>query len=73
MSKLITYVHAYSGEQLIVLGELQATSTVHYNEQTVSLPLIVLQGSGPNLFGRNHLEKKIRLNWPQLWALNSAN
>ena len=47
-------LHTYSGEQLSVFGELQVT--VYYNEQKVSLPLIVLQGSGPNLFGRNWLE-----------------
>ena len=63
-------LHTYSGEQLIVLGELQVT--VHYNEQTVSLPLIVLKDSGPNLFGRNWLEQ-IRLNWPQLCTVKSSS
>ena len=37
--------------------------TVHYSEQVVTLPLFVLQGSGPSLFGRNWVEQ-IRLNWP---------
>ena len=63
-------LHTYSGEQLSVLGELQVT--VHYNEQKVSLPLIVLQGSGPNLFGRNWLEQ-IKLNWPQLCTVKSSS
>ena len=53
-------LHMYSGEQLTVLGELQVT--VYHNEQTVTLSLIVVQGSGPNLFGRNWLEQ-IKLNW----------
>ena len=63
-------LHTYSGEQLCVLGELQVT--VQYNEQTASLPLIVLQGSGPNLFGRNWLEQ-IKLNWQQLCTVKSAS
>ena len=63
-------LHTYSGEQLVVLGELQVI--VHYNEQTVSLPLIVLKDSGPNLFGRNWLEQ-IRLNWPQLCTVKSSS
>ena len=63
-------LHTYSGEQLIVLGKLQVT--MHYNEQMVSLPLIVLKDSGPNLFGRNWLEQ-IRLNWPQLCTVKSSS
>ena len=47
-------LHTYSGEQLVILGELQVT--VHYNEQTITLPLIVVQGLGPNFFGRNWLQ-----------------
>ena len=46
--------------------------TVHHNDQTVSLPLIVLRGSGPNLFGRNWLEQ-IKLNWPQLCTVSSSS
>ena len=63
-------LHTYSGEQLTILGELQVT--VHYNEQTVTLPLIVVQGSGPNLFGRNWLEQ-IKLNWPQLCTVKHSS
>ena len=45
---------------------------MHYNKQTVSLPLIVLKDSGPNLFGRNWLEQ-IKLNWPQLCTVKSSS
>ena len=63
-------LHTYSGEQFSVLGELQVT--IYYNEQTASLPLIALQGSGPNLFDRNWLEH-IKLNWPQLCTVKSSS
>ena len=43
-------LHTYSGERLTVLGELQVT--VHYNEHTVTLSLIVVQGLGQNLLVR---------------------
>jgi len=62
-------LHTYSGEQL-VLGELQVT--MYYNEQIVTLPFIVVQGSRPNLFGRHWLEK-IKLNWSQLCTVKSSN
>ena len=62
-------LQTYSGEQLIALRELQVT--VHCNEQTVILPLIVVQGSGPNLFGRICLQQ-IQLNWPQLCTVKSS-
>ena len=70
MEKSDVKLHTYSREQLTVLGELQIT--VHYNKQTVILPLIVVQGSGPNLFGRNWLEQ-IKLNWPQLCTVKHSS
>ena len=42
-------LHTYSGEQLTVLGKLQVT--VYHNEQTVTLPLIVVQGYQTFLVG----------------------
>jgi len=50
----------YSGEKLHVLGQMQAQ--IEYNEQTACLPLLVVAGDGPTLWGRNCLTK-IRLNW----------
>ena len=61
LKKSTVNLHIYSGEQLKILGELQVM--VHHNDQTVPLLLIVLRGSGSNLFGRNWLEQ-IKLNWP---------
>lgn len=49
----------YSGEPLTVLGK--AMVDVEYEGQTERLPLQIIKGSGPSLFGRNWLSK-IRLN-----------
>ena len=49
-----------TGERLTVLG--QAFVQVEYERQKFRLPLIVVDGQGPPLFGRNWL-KKIQLNW----------
>ena len=51
----------YSGERLKVLGEISAV--VEYDGQPKQqLPLIVVEGQGPTLFGRSWLAK-IRLDW----------
>ncbi|KAF0306590.1 hypothetical protein FJT64_021921 [Amphibalanus amphitrite] len=53
----------YSGEQLPVMG--QAAVNVQYGGQAQRLPLIVVDGGGPWLFGRNWLGH-IRLDWPSI-------
>lgn len=50
----------YTGECIPVLG--QFTTTVQYEDQVNELPLIVVKGNGPNLCGRNWLQK-VKLNW----------
>ena len=42
-----------------------ATIDVQFNQQTASLPVVVLAGNGPTLFGQNWL-KHIRLNWSEI-------
>ena len=49
----------YSGEKIDVLGSI--TPKVSYNGQFWDLPLLVVEGDGPSLFGRNWLEH-IKLN-----------
>ena len=44
-------------------GEAQVTVT--YHDQVATLPLLVVQGSGPLLFGRNWL-RTIQLNWREV-------
>ena len=53
----------YSGEQLNFKGVI--TVEVQYNGQSESLPLIVANGQGPSLLGRDWLTT-IQLDWTQL-------
>ena len=53
-------LHTYTGEQVVVVGSV--TVTVCYDTQVVELPLLVVKGEGPSLYGRNWLSK-IKLNW----------
>ena len=53
----------YTGEPLPVIGMLDVEVT--YGPQQATLPLIVVQGKGPSLFGRNWMEV-IRLNWSNI-------
>ena len=53
-------LHTYTGEQVIVVGTIAVT--VSYDTQVVELPLLVVKGEGPSLFGRNWLSM-IKLNW----------
>lgn len=53
----------YTGENIPVLG--QFTARVAYDDQKVTLPLIVVQGAGPPLCGRNWLQT-IRLDWKRI-------
>ena len=43
----------YNGELLPIKGEIQVD--VRYKDQTKTLPLIVAEGNGPSLMGRNWL------------------
>ena len=58
-----TRLSTYSGEPLGVLGTLEVE--VQYGEQRAHLPLVVLKGEGPSLFGRNWLES-VRLDWNRI-------
>ncbi|XP_043244968.1 uncharacterized protein LOC122393203 [Amphibalanus amphitrite] len=60
----------YSGEQLSVCG--QVTVNVEHGGQAARLPLIIVKGSGPCLFGRNWLSQ-IRLDWPTVCRVSSAS
>ena len=56
-------LRTYSGEFLKVLGSI--TVDVAYENQNEQLPIIVIEGEGPTLLGKNWLTK-IRLNWNKL-------
>ena len=61
-----TRLKTYSGEHLETLGNMNVS--VCYSDQQVTLPLVVIKGKGPSLFGRNWLEKT-KLNWPEIHKL----
>ena len=53
-------LRTYSGESITVIGQVEVE--VCYEEQQVKVPLLVVKGEGPSLFGRDWLTK-IRLEW----------
>ena len=63
-------LRSYSGDKLNLLGEV--TVTVMYNNQKSTLPLVIVKGEKPALFGRNWLEK-IKLNWGEIFAVEKPN
>jgi len=60
----------YSGEQIHVKGS--TTVTVIYKEETKQLPLVVANGSGPSLMGRDW-PMKICLDWNSLFCVDHAS
>ena len=63
LEKSDTLLKTYTGEKLQVLGQLQVQ--VKYGDQVQQLPLLVVAGNGPSLWGRNWLAA-IRLNWAHI-------
>ena len=59
----------YSGEPMEVLGLAEVDVT--YSMQRATLPLYVVKGAGPSLFGRNWLEA-IRPEWESIQTMHSA-
>ena len=58
-----TRLSAYTGHPLKVHGQLIAH--LKYQDQSADVPLIVVEGSGPSLFGRDWLSR-IRLDWTKI-------
>ena len=56
-------LRTYTSESVPVLGEFDAS--IQYETQTHVLPVVVVEGSGPNLLGRNWLSQ-LQLNWTHL-------
>ena len=59
-----TKLRTYTGEQINVLGTISAN--VQFKTQQETLPLLVVDGDGPNLLGRDWLHK-IKLDWQELY------
>jgi hypothetical protein len=64
-----TTLQTYSGEDITVQGVVQVD--VEYKNQNVTVPMFVVAGSGPSLFGRNWL-KKITLDWHDIHRIHSC-
>ncbi|XP_064389221.1 uncharacterized protein K02A2.6-like [Halichondria panicea] len=60
-------LRTYSGQQLVVLGTLKVH--VRYEAQRAALSVLVVEGSGPSLLGRDWL-KSLQLNWKELAAIH---
>ena len=56
-------LRTYIGETLTVCGETQVCVT--YKKQQYHLPLVIVEGNGPPLFGRNWLQQ-ITLDWKEI-------
>ena len=57
-----TQLHSYLGETITAMGKVEVKVT--YGTQTVTLPLIVVSGNGPNLLGlddKNSVELEANL------------
>ena len=61
---------AYNGVQIPVCGEVHLP--VVYEQQELVLPLIVVDGDGPPLLGRNWLEQ-LKLNWNSIFHVSKAD
>ena len=64
-----TKLKTYSGEEIVVQGTLQVD--IVYNEQHANASLLVVEGNGPNLFGRDLLHKN-KLNWEAINSIKSS-
>ena len=59
-------LRTYTGEQIVVVGEM--TTQVKYGSQTKELGLVIVQGDGQSLFGRNWLEH-FQLDWKTIGSI----
>lgn len=64
------WLKTYTGEPLQVRGSMLAR--VQHSSHQAQLPLLVVQGEGPSLLGRDWLEH-LRLDWQQIHQLNCTS
>jgi len=62
-------LRTYTGESVAVLGKLMVT--VHTDEANLTLPLLVVKGSGTTLLGRDWLQQ-LTLNWIHLQVYSKS-
>ena len=59
----------YTGEQMQVVGEVQVFAS-YQSQPPQELPIVIVEGSGPTLLGRNWLHH-IRLDWRSIKTVSS--
>ena len=62
-------LHSYSGESISIKDQVEVE--VKYGEQTVKLPLVVVNGGGPSLFGRDWMTE-IKLDWKKICTVTNT-
>lgn len=58
-----TRLHTYTGHPVQVTGQFHVQ--LKYQDQSATLPLLVVEGSGPSLFGRDWLIQ-VKLDWKKI-------
>ena len=69
LQPLTTKLRTYSGEPLTVVGQREVE--IKHGEQSVKLLLLVVQGEGPSLLGRNWL-RVFRHDWKVIHLLQGG-
>ena len=64
------HLRNYSNELIPVVGKVDVQVT--YEGQVATLPLVIVEGDGPTLFGRNWLQT-LRLNWSKIHSVLSTS
>ena len=70
LEKSSVILRTYTGENLLILGSIRVTATC--NNQTKTLPILVIKGNGPNLMGHDWLAK-FQLDWQNIFQLHSLS
>jgi hypothetical protein len=69
LQKSSVTLKTYTGEQIKVVGSAEVQ--VEHNEQVVRLSLLVIQGQGPSLLGRDWMAS-LRLDWKEIFEVNGS-
>lgn len=70
LQKSAIKLQTYTGELIKVAGSTQAE--VEHNGQVANLPLIVIQGEGPSLLGRDWMSA-LKLNWHEIFNVKTSH
>lgn len=61
-----TQLHTHNGDQIKVCGQFD--TSLKYNSRCITLQLVVVEGSGPSLFGRDWLAK-VKVDWDKIFNI----